>query len=145
MILTVDVPGRNDLTQEGCTNIVDHSTLRDCLETAIGADVSIKVDIVDCTDVVFLRELDSDDIFAVFPAHAACTGRLDLMVCYSHVGQHSSACWDYCCECDEVTDPNEYEDLLAELQSIGYSLRVISKDRAGGAKYRNSRKREAGL
>jgi hypothetical protein len=91
------------------------------------------------TDVVFLRELDGDDIFAVFPAHAACAGRTDLMVCYASVGQHGSASDDYCDECDEVTDPADYADLLVELQFNGYELYVISKDRMNDSKYADSR------
>jgi hypothetical protein len=97
------------------------------------------------TDVVFLRELDGDDIFALFPALAACTNRTDLMVCYSRIGQHSSASYDYCNECDEVTDPDEYADLFAELQFNGYELCVIRKDRYNTFKYAANRKREAGL
>ena len=97
------------------------------------------------TDVVFLRELDSDDIFAVFPAHAACVGRTDLMVCYSRVGQHGGASYDYCNECNEVTDADEYADLFNELERAGYELYVIRKDRFNTFKYAASRKQEAGL
>jgi len=96
------------------------------------------------TDVVFLRELDGGGIFALFPAHAACAGRTDLMVCYAHVGQHHSASYDYCYECNEVTDPAEYADLLAELGCAGYELYVISKDRFNDSKYADSRWQEAG-
>jgi hypothetical protein len=95
------------------------------------------------TDVVFLRELDGDDIFALFPAHAACVGRTDLMVCYSRIGQHSSASYDYCDECDEVTDPDEYADLFAELERRDYELCVICKDRMNDSKYADSRRQEA--
>jgi hypothetical protein len=97
------------------------------------------------TDVVFLRELDGDDIFAVFPAEAACVGRTDLMVCYAHVGQHGSASYDYCNECDEVTYNAEFADLFAELQFNGYELCVIGKDCMNDSKYADSRKREVGL
>ena len=97
------------------------------------------------TDVVFLRELDGDGIFALFPAHAACVGRTDLMVCYAHVGQHSCACYDYCNLCDEVTDADEFADLFAELERAGYELYVIRKDRFNTFKYAASRKREAEL
>ncbi len=96
------------------------------------------------TDVVFLRELDGNDIFAVFPAHAACVGRADLMVCYARVSQHSSASYNYCNLCDEVTDANEYADLFNELECAGYELYVISKDRFNDSKYAASRRREVG-
>ena len=94
------------------------------------------------TDVVFLRELDDEAIFALFPAHAACAGRTDLMVCYAHTGQHGGASYDYCYECDEVVDPADYADLFAELERAGYSLCVISKDRFNDSKYADSRRRE---
>ena len=92
------------------------------------------------TDVVFLRELDGNGIFALFPAHAACVGRTDLMVCYSLVGQHSCACYDYCNMCDEVTNAAEFADLFAELERAGYELYVISKDRFNDSKYAESRR-----
>jgi len=96
------------------------------------------------TDVVFLREFDGDDVFALFPAHAACVGRTDLMVCYAHAGQHGSASYDYCNLCAEVTDADEYSDLFDELQRAGYDLYVISKDRYNDAEYADSRRQEAG-
>jgi hypothetical protein len=96
------------------------------------------------TDVVFLRELDGEDLFAVFPAHAACVGRTDLMVCYARIGQHSSASYDYCNVCEEVTDPDEFADLFVELERAGYELYVISKDRFNDSKYAANRREEAG-
>ena len=97
------------------------------------------------TDVVFLREFEGDDIFAVFPAYAACVGRPDLMVCYGPACLHGSASYDYCNECAEVTDPDEYAELFNELECAGYELYVIRKDRYNTFKYAANRKQEAGL
>jgi len=96
------------------------------------------------TDVVFLREQDNDNIFAIFPALAACVSRTDLMTCYAHIGQHGSASFDYCYGCDEVTDPAEYAGLFDELQRRGYELYVISKDRMTDSEYNDSRKQQVG-
>jgi len=45
IILTIDVPDRGSPDQDALASILEHSTLRDCLETALGADVSIEGDI----------------------------------------------------------------------------------------------------
>lgn len=66
-------------------------------------------------------------IFAVFPAYRDCVGRPYLMTCYAFDMQHSRADFDYCCECDEVTDPDEYNDLLVELGRVGYDVCVVRK------------------
>lgn len=78
----------------------------------------------DVTEVVFLRENNSDDIFAAFPGQEEFN---DHIGSYAHVGQHSAASLAYCAECDEVTDPGDYADLAGELFRIGYKLRVVSK------------------
>ena len=96
------------------------------------------------TDVVFLRELDGNGIFAVFPNDGACVGRPDLMTCYAPSYQHSRIGIDECHECDEVTDADEFADLFNELECRGYELYVIRKDRFNDPKYAESRKREAG-
>jgi len=146
MILTVDISGRNDLTQEGYARIVDQSSLRDCLETALGADVSIKVGISGYIDTVFLRGTNGDDdIFAAFPGCAAGPNPWNMIGSYSHIGQHADATRDYCNRCEEVTDPSEYRGLLAELECIGYDVRVIRKDRMNDADYTDARADAHGL
>ena len=96
------------------------------------------------TDVVFLRELDGDTIFALFPAHAACVDYTDLMVCYTHPLDPVAVSFDYCCECEEVIYNAEFADLFAELEGAGYELYVIRKDRLDDPKYAESRRQEAG-
>ncbi len=77
------------------------------------------------TDVVFLKQPGDDGVLAVFPFVAATDY---LVTCYDHTGQHSGASLWYCDECEEITDPAEYADLMDGLILSGYRLRVISKD-----------------
>lgn len=76
-------------------------------------------------NVVFLRDQDGGDIFAVFPC---IQESIDTIKCYSHQGEHSKVTLTYCAACVEVTDPVKYSDLANELDRIGYKLRVVSKD-----------------
>jgi hypothetical protein len=45
---------------------------------------------------------------------------------YLHVGQHGEASIDFCVSCNLAT-PTEYADLQAELESIGYDLKVCKR------------------
>jgi hypothetical protein len=93
-----------------------------------------------CTDTVFLRDTTDGDVFAVFPGIAATVGDPGSMTCYAHIGQHGAAAFDYCYDCDEVTDPEEYADLEAELLSIGYDVRVVPKDLINDDVYSDERR-----
>lgn len=75
-------------------------------------------------DVVFLLEKETGQPMAVFPNISA-----DLsgnMQSYAHLGQHSACCLNYALEQPEATE-EQYANLKAELESIGYVLRVRSK------------------
>lgn len=48
LILTVEVSGRDTLTQEALDSIIEYSTLRECLEIALCADVEIRGSV--CSD-----------------------------------------------------------------------------------------------
>jgi hypothetical protein len=100
------------------------------------------MDRFDHTDTVFLHEKDGDAILAVFPGLDEHSG---FATCYAHVGQHSSACREYCEDCTEITDPAEYAGLAAELLRVGYNVRVVSKDSIGGADIRDARRKRQGL
>ena len=84
----------------------------------------------DKTDVIFVFWYDSeyitDPIDALFPGLA---GNMDpnTCLCYSHIGQHSSADLDYMLSITRLAKPSEYSDLKRELEQIGYSLNVIEK------------------
>lgn len=45
------------------------------------------------------------------------------IVCYAHIGQHSEASYDYYRKGRHAT-PQEYADLKAELEAIGYEITV---------------------
>lgn len=87
-------------------------------------------------DVIFLKDYDDGDIYAVFPGLAATDV---LVTCYDHHGQHSGCALWYCVECIEVTEPSEYADLAVELESRGYNIQVISKDQLYALKYQAAR------
>ncbi len=64
------------------------------------------------------------DLMAYFPKLKYSNGyRDDNKTCYSHIGQHSACHPDYEKECRPATEA-EYAPLKAELESIGYVLRI---------------------
>ena len=73
------------------------------------------------TDVIF-RKWPGGDIIALFPydisLHYHCSS-------YEHVGQHSPA--DYDLVISKTKPAKDFQDLKAELERIGYKLRVIKK------------------
>lgn len=75
------------------------------------------------TVVVFRAEQRGCIATAIFPEMPAHDRGAELMVCYSHVGQHSSCSMRWY----SLTRPallGEYIDLKRELESIGYKLKV---------------------
>lgn len=91
------------------------------------------------TKVMFLvneRNPEDLDLFAYFPEEIH---NGEYRTGYSHIGQHSAVHPDYAAESREAT-PEEYQDLKAELEGIGYNLDVLngmnettSAGSAGGA------------
>jgi hypothetical protein len=79
-----------------------------------------------CMTLVKFRYNDANrDLFAVFPQikfNKRIYGN-SLLSCYSHIGQHSSCHEEYVKKC-RPAKPEEHADLLRELQSIGYKLKV---------------------
>ena len=81
-------------------------------------------------DVLFLIEFDSyqenpkGNVFAYFP------NEKDFDIygnkpCYAHIGQHSGCTPSYAEQCESANE-TQYTDLLKELQSIGYKLRILN-------------------
>jgi hypothetical protein len=68
----------------------------------------------------------NNDLFAFFPQlKASFNGyRHDNKVCYSHIGQHSECNIEYVKECRPATE-SEYLPLKRELESIGYTLKLV--------------------
>lgn len=50
----------------------------------------------------------------------------DYIMSYMHVGQHSEATVEFCVACRLAT-PEEYADLKAELETIGYELKICKR------------------
>jgi hypothetical protein len=76
--------------------------------------------------VLFLvneKDPGDPDLFAYFPEEEA--DRSGNKTAYSHVGQHSAASPAYAEESREAT-PEEYQDLKAELEGLGYNLEVLN-------------------
>lgn len=70
--------------------------------------------------VIFYKEKEGG-ILAVFPYMNHTIG---LATCYSHDGQHSTTAFEYCNALRKASK-SEYASLKAELEEIGYKLRVI--------------------
>ncbi len=67
-----------------------------------------------------------NQLLAVFPQLKEFNGYRTANVCYSHIGQHSTSHPEYHSKLKlaPITDCN---DLVSELTSIGYNLRVLNK------------------
>jgi hypothetical protein len=78
------------------------------------------------TKVIFRKWKHSDDIIALFPEIPADNTGF-LMQSYEHAGQHGGA--DPFIVYDKTTPakPDEYDVLKAELEEIGYNLRVVQR------------------
>ena len=47
---------------------------------------------------------------------------------YMHIGQHAAANYNACVGVSKLSTPQEYEPLLSELKSIGYSdLKIVKR------------------
>ena len=66
------------------------------------------------------------DITAVFP-DLPYDAEGSLVTCYAHVGQHSGCDRSWVRESTRPAKPAEYEALKRELESIGYTLRIVGR------------------
>ena len=77
------------------------------------------------TLVKFLKA--KGEVFAYFPQlnwNKPLYGNT-TKVSYSHIGQHSSCSKLFAKKDCKKAEPKEYNDLLCELQGIGYNLKVL--------------------
>ncbi len=77
------------------------------------------------TLVKFRIHPDCEDVYAYFPQidwNRPVFGNT-LKTCYVHVGQHSSCSIGYMQESKAAT-PEQYKDLLSELNGLGYVLKI---------------------
>jgi hypothetical protein len=75
---------------------------------------------------VLFRRYGNGDIIAIFPEEVA--GELArFCMSYEHVGQHGACDPRHVVAHTSPAKPSEYRDLLKELRTIGYSVRVIKR------------------
>ena len=78
----------------------------------------------DETVVVFRKFKEKNalgDVIALFPELDEGRG---MCASYMHVGQHSAASYDGLLCMTQPAQPQEYEELKAELEKIGYKLKI---------------------
>jgi hypothetical protein len=64
------------------------------------------------------------DVIALFPYQKEYGGRV---MSYERVGQHGGADYSGVIECSRAAKPEEFASLARELESIGYSLRILQR------------------
>ena len=70
--------------------------------------------------------IDNSGVFALLPTIPAdVAGR--YVTSYQHIGQHCGADYSQCVRYSQPATPAQFAPLLAELQTIGYSLRVARR------------------
>jgi len=77
------------------------------------------------TKVIFRKFKKGDDIIALFPEIEYNHDKA-LCMSYMHVGQHDSSAYALVYN-TKPAKPEEYADLLAEIEGLGYNLDVKQK------------------
>lgn len=74
----------------------------------------------DVTFRVWKSGIHSGDVTALWPAISAGWARGQYCQSYAHIGQHGAADYSYVVNLTRPATPDEYADLLAELNDKGY-------------------------
>lgn len=77
------------------------------------------------TKVVFRVFKDDGSLVALFPNEIADPH--NNIMSYQHIGQHGAADYSYCIQKSRPARPEEYADLVRELQGIGYNLDIRTR------------------
>lgn len=70
------------------------------------------------------RDCEGGSVFALFPTIRWNAGHI---TCYERVGQHGAADYHACIRNSIPAQPEEYQSLQRELESIGYKLIIKNK------------------
>lgn len=82
------------------------------------------------TKVIFRWWNVSKDVIALFPEIEDTQYKWGFgCMSYEHIGQHGDADYYGIIQDSRPATPEEYADLKAELESIGYNLRVVQRRR----------------
>ena len=83
----------------------------------------------DETIVVFRTWKDTGDVIALFPGLNYESGDANFGHCMSfeHVGQHGEADYEGVVAATRPATEQEYEDFAAELEDLGYRLKIVRK------------------
>lgn len=79
-------------------------------------------------DIIFRVDTSKDfkgTVFALFPHD--CDSFDGGVTTYQHLGQHSVADYNYCIATSKLATPEQYADLKAEMESIGYEINVVKR------------------
>src|ERR1035437_2833216 len=120
-----DKSGINQLKKTGVQTMQHKSNIKPQKLAQTGLKPEVAENDEQLTKVQFLvneKDPENPDLFAYFPEEI---DHDEFRTAYSHVGQHSAAHPKYAAESRPAT-PEEYADLKAELESIGYNLEVIN-------------------
>jgi len=80
------------------------------------------------TKVIFRKWPKSHDVIAVFPELPGDCNPYRTCLSYEHLGQHGAITLDFGNgKWTKPASPAEYADLKAELESIGYTLRIAKR------------------
>lgn len=77
------------------------------------------------TEVMFRKTKQDKSIEAFFPYDIQ--DMKGNILSYAHLGQHSTACYDYLLFNTIPAKEDESVDLKKELESIGYNLKIIKR------------------
>lgn len=80
------------------------------------------------TKVIFRYDKKADEVLAIFPE--LCISANYYTLCYAHIGQHFEASYPQIIATTQPATIEQYSELLAELEAVGYDdLRVMKRCR----------------
>ncbi len=81
---------------------------------------------VKMTPVIFRKFKEDGQVIALFPYDLWSYYGSDV-ISYMHTGQHGGADYKLCLKNSIPARPDEYQDLLKELETLGYNLKIMQR------------------